>query len=257
MTGRSLPMDQLQRLKQVRSVAAVVGFDHGKMRETDFVAMPQMGAEKKLKRPLLGTAGADTFLYSASRVHWPGNLLAPSGPAAVGLPALVRQFTAAMSTRGISLDELCKAFGEELEIVGDWAADAHWPTLVATLPVNDAARGRKIAEALTSAKSPVRSGRAAMKQRDRVARSRSVVWFGAPRHCHSDTMMMGRTLARRGCADRSAADGRVGEERDFRVQPPPARRPSICRCRLLCERADAAARPLLMGAAFYRSRDDS
>ena len=60
-------MDQLQRLKQVRSVAAVVGFDHGKMRETDFVAMPQVGAKEKLKRTLLGTAGAATFLYSASR----------------------------------------------------------------------------------------------------------------------------------------------------------------------------------------------
>ena len=138
MTGQSLPMDQLQRLKQVRSVAAVVGFDHGKMRETDFVAMPQVGAKEKLKRPLLGTAGADTFLYSASRVHWSDNLLAPSAPAAVGLPALVRQFIAAMSARGISLDELRTAFGEEFEIVGDWPADAQWPTLVAALPVNDA-----------------------------------------------------------------------------------------------------------------------
>src|SRR4029077_7268229 len=104
----------------------------------------------KLKRPLLGTAGAATFLYSASRVHWSDNLLAPSAPAAVGLPALVRQFITAMSARGISLDELRAAFGEEFEIVGDWPANAQWPTLVAALPVNDAARGRKIAEALTS-----------------------------------------------------------------------------------------------------------
>ena len=88
MTGQSLPMDQLQRLKQVRSVAAAVGFDHGKMRETDFVAMPQVGAEEKLKRPLLGTAGADTFLYSASRVHWSDDLLAQSAPAAVGLAGI-------------------------------------------------------------------------------------------------------------------------------------------------------------------------
>jgi len=86
------------------------------MRETDFVAMPQVGAAEKLKRPLLGTAGAATFLYSASRVHWSDDLLAPSAPAAVGLPALVRQFIAAMSARGISLDELRTAFGEEFEI---------------------------------------------------------------------------------------------------------------------------------------------
>ena len=39
---------------------------------------------------------------------------------------------------------ICReAFGEELEIVGDWPADARWPTLQATLPVKDAARARK------------------------------------------------------------------------------------------------------------------
>ena len=36
MTGQSFSMDQLQRLKQVRSVAGAFGFDQGKMRETAF-----------------------------------------------------------------------------------------------------------------------------------------------------------------------------------------------------------------------------
>ena len=102
MTGQSLPMDQLQRLRQVQSVAAAIGFENGKMRETDFVAMPQVSAEKKLQRPMLGAAGTNTFLYSDSRVHWSDNLLASSAPAAVGLPALVQQFTAAMRARGIA-----------------------------------------------------------------------------------------------------------------------------------------------------------
>ena len=95
------------------------------MHETDFVAMPRVGAEEKLKRPLLGTAGADTFLLlgvAHSLVRQPPR---PVGSGAVGLPAVLRQFIAAMSARGISLDELRKAFGEEFEIVGDWPADAH------------------------------------------------------------------------------------------------------------------------------------
>ena len=112
--------------------------------------MPRVGEEKKLQRRMLGVAGANTFFYSDSRIHWSDNLLASSAPAAVGLPALVQQFTAAMKARGISTEDLRQAFGEELEIAGDWTPDAHWPALIATLPVKDAARARKIVDALTS-----------------------------------------------------------------------------------------------------------
>jgi hypothetical protein len=261
MTEQSLPMDQLQRLKQVRSVAAAVGFEHGKMCETDFVAMPQLGAEKKLRRPLLGTAGADTFLYSASRVHWSDNLFAPSGPAAVGLSALVRQFTAAMSTRGILLDELRKAFGEELEIVGDWAADAHWPTLVATLPVNDAARGRKIVEALTSVEI---AGATWARSDENGVTVYSTQPFGGfvpvrPAVAVSDTMMMVGSDAGAVAATLSRVARPTGELeksaifRDASAQVPPADAAfNYVDTRLFYERADAAARPLLlMGAAFY------
>lgn len=261
MTGQSLPMDQLQRLKQVRSVAAAVGFDHGKMRETDFVAMPQVGAEEKLKRPLLGTAGTNTFLYSASRVHWSDNLLAPSAPAAVGLPALVRQFIAAMSARGISLDELRAAFGEEFEIVGDWPADAQWPTLVATLPVKDAARGRKIAEALTSVEI---AGAAWTRSDENGGTVYSVQPFSGfvpvrPAIAVSETIMMvgSDTGAVEAMLSRIAQPAGELEKsaifRDAAAQVPPADSAfNYVDTRLFYERADAAARPLLlMGAAFY------
>jgi hypothetical protein len=46
MTGQSLPLNQLERLGQVQSVASAIGFDNGKMRETDYVVMPRLGAEK-------------------------------------------------------------------------------------------------------------------------------------------------------------------------------------------------------------------
>ena len=261
MTGRSLPMDQLQRLKQVRSVAAVVGFDHGKMRETDFVAMPQVGAKEKLKRPLLGTAGADTFLYSASRVHWSDNLLAPSAPAAVGLPALVRQFIAAMSARGISLDELRTAFGEEFEIVGDWPADAQWPTLVAAVPVNDVARGRKIAEALTSVEI---AGAAWTRSDKNGATLYSLRSFGgfvpvSPTIAVSERMMLAGsdTGAVETALSRVAQPAGELEKsaifRDATGQVPPADSAfNYVDTRLFYERADAAARSLLlMGAALY------
>ncbi len=55
-------------------MAAALGFDHGKMRETDFVAMPRVGTEDKLARPLLATAGAEhVSLFGVANVHWPDN----------------------------------------------------------------------------------------------------------------------------------------------------------------------------------------
>ncbi len=220
MTGQSLPMDQLQRLRQVQSVASAMGFENGKMRETDFVAMPQVSAGKKLQRPLLGAAGTNTFLYSNSRIRWSDNLLAPASPAAVGLPALVQQFITGMKARGISLEDLRPAFGEELEIVGDWPGDARWPTLLATLPVSDVARAKKIAEALTSveiAGTPLDAD--GEKWRDLL--QRAALWrirAGSPCDCGFGEIHMRRFRFRSGGngagPPRSAAPG-IGEERAF------------------------------------------
>ncbi len=260
MTGQSLPMDQLQRLRQVQSLAATIGFDHGKMRETDFVAMPRVGEEKKLSGPLLGAAGTNTFLYSASRVHWSDNLLASSAPAAVGLPALVQQFTGAMKTRGISLEDLRQAFGQELEIIGDWPADSHWPTLLATLPVKDGARARKIADALTS----VEIGGAAWVRSEHDG----ATFYGAqpfgfvPIHpaiavSEKFIFVASDELAVTGALGRMAQPAGELEKsatfHDVAAKVPKADSAfNYVDARLLYERADAAARPLLlMGATFY------
>jgi hypothetical protein len=261
MTGQSLPMNQLERLKQVRSVAATLGFDHGRMRETDFVAMPQVGAEEKLARRSLAVAGANTFLYSASRIHWPENIFSPSAPAAVGMPAILQQLTDALTARGMALNDLREAFGEELEIVGDWPTDARWPTLQATLPVKDMARARKIAEALTS----VELAGAAWTRREKDgATVYSVQPFGgfvplSPAIAVSDKMMFaGSDVAALEAAITTVA--RPGGEleksatfRDAGRQVPAADSAfNYVDTRLLFERADAAVRPLLlMSATFY------
>lgn len=261
LTGQSLAMDQLKRFNQVQSVAAAVGFDHGQMRETDFVAMPQVSAESKLEHPLLGTAGANTFLYSDSRVHWSDNLLAGSAPAAFGLPALVQQFTAATKARGISLEDLRQAFGEELEIVGDWPANSHWPTLIATLPVNDVGRAKKIAEALAS----VEIGGAPWNRSDEngaifyqaqpfagfipinpaIALSEKLMFAG------SDAAALKAAMAR---VTRPAGElAKSTVFRDAAAQVPAAESAfAYVDTRLVYERIDAAVRPLLlMSATVY------
>jgi len=150
MTGQALPMDQLNRLKAVRTVTTSLGFDHGKMHETDFVAMPLMGADKELERRLLGVADTNTFFYSVARISWPENMFSPTATGAVGLPAALQQVTATLKARGISESDLREAFGDELEVIGSWSMDARLPTLQVTLPVKDPGRARKLAEALTS-----------------------------------------------------------------------------------------------------------
>ena len=261
MTGQSLPMDQLQRLRQVQSVAAAIGFENGKMRETDFVAMPRVSAEKKLQRPMLGAAGTDTFLYSDSRVHWTDNLLASSAPAAVGLPALVQQFTSAMKARGITLEDMRQAFGEELEIVGDWPPDAHWPSLIATLPVRDVARARKIADALTSVDI---AGAPWTRTEQNGATFYSAQPFGGlvpihPAIAVSEKFMCAGSdaeLVEKAFARGTQLAGELEKSATFHdasIRVPVADSAfNYVDARLLYERIDAAARPLLlMGATFY------
>ncbi len=261
MTGQSLPMEQLRRLRQVQSVAAALGFEQGKMRETDFVAMPQVSAGKKLQRPLLGAAGTNTFLYSNSRVHWSENLLASAAPAAVGLPALVQQFTAEMKARGIALEDLRQAFGEELEIVGDWPGDARWPTLLATLPISDGARARKIAEALTAVEI---GGTSWTRTEQNGATFYSVQPFGGfvPVHpaiavsdkflcAGSDIGQVKSAVARLGQPPRELEKSATFHDAVIRV-PVGDSAFNYVDTRLLYERVDAAVRPLLlMGATLY------
>jgi len=261
LTGQSLVTNQLAQLKQVRSMAAALGFDHGKMRETDFVGMPRVGAEEKLARRSLAAAGANTFLYSASQIHWPENASSPSTPAAGRMPAILQQLMNAMTARGMALNDLREAFGEELEIVGDWPTDARWPTLQATLPVKDAARVRKIAEALTS----VEIAGAAWTRREKDgAIVYSLQPLGgliplSPAIAVSDKMMCAGSDAAAVEAAVATVARPAGELeksalfRDAANQvPEPDSGFNYVDTRLLFERADAAVRPLLlMSATFY------
>ena len=150
LTGQSLPVGQLRRLKSVRSVATALGFDGASMRETDFIAMPRAGSEKRLARPLFSTASTETIYYSVSRMQWPDQLFSPPKTGNADLDEMFRQLSATLTGHGVRLADLRAAFGEELEMMAQWPAGANWPTCVATLPVVDGPRARKIVEAVTS-----------------------------------------------------------------------------------------------------------
>jgi hypothetical protein len=120
------------------------------MRETDFVAMPRAGLTKEMARPLLGAAGTDTVFYSASLMQWPDGIFSPASALGGGFSTLLNQLNAAFASHGVSTDDLPIAFDEEIETMANWPAEAHFPTMVASLRVRDSDRARKIVEALTS-----------------------------------------------------------------------------------------------------------
>jgi hypothetical protein len=261
MAGQSLPAAQLERLKSVRRVAVALGFEHGKMRETDFVEMPRVGTDKKLTRPLLATARADTFFYSVSRMSWPDNVFSPATPAASGLSALIRQFSLGLASRGISTDDLRPAFGEQLEMTGAWQENARWPTFLAALPVIDLGRARKIAEAVTSveiAGTPwtrtERNGAtiySAQPFGDAVKLSATIAVSDKMMFLGSDTGAVEAALA--GPTEPTGELERSAIFRDAATQVSAGDSAfNYVDTRLLFERANAAIRPLLiMGAAVY------
>ena len=164
MAGQSIPPRQLEMLKSIRSVTGAIGFDRGKMRETDFVAMPRVGQAKKLARAVLGAAGTDTLFYSASQIQWPDQVVSPASVMSGGFSTLLNQLSAGFKTHGVTMDDLPAAFGSQFEAICSWPAEARFPTLIATLPIADAARARKIVDGLTS--QPVGSGEWTHEEKD-------------------------------------------------------------------------------------------
>ena len=261
MTGQSFSADQLQRLKQVRSVAGAFGFDQGKMREAVFIATPRQGPALKLMRPSLASAGPNTFFYSASLMHWAETWLPPSASSRADLPAIIQELANALAARGISAADLQKTFSEEVELIGDWPPDTRWPVLLMTLPVKDGGRARKIADALTSVEV---AGAAWTRNEKAGVTYYNVQPFGgfvplSPAIAVSEKMMVaGSDAAAVEAAMAKTADsaGALDKSASFREAaarlPAPDGAFAYADTRLLFERADAALRPLLlMSATFY------
>ena len=261
MTGQSLSTEQLQRLKQVQSVAGAFGFDHGKMREAEFMTMPRQEPSQKITRASLALASTNTFLYSASLMRWPEQWNLPTAPAGGGLLAMMKNVADALASRGISQDDLRAAFGNELEIIGAWSPETRWPTVVATLPVKDGARARKIADALSSIEV---AGEPWTRSEKNGATYYSAQPFGgfiplSPAVAISaESLIAGSDSAaiNAALAKTPPPPGELRKSATFRESS--ARLPTAesafnyLDARLLFERVDAALRPLLlMSATFY------
>ncbi len=259
ITGQSpLLSTQLQRLQRVSSVSGTLGFDQGKMREAVFVAIPREGPGQVLSRPSLATASSNTFFYSATLAHGLANWRLPSSSV---VPALFRQLGEKLAEQGISEEDLRAAFGDELELMGEWPPETHWPTLVATIPVKDAVRARKIADALAAVELPAATWTRTEKDgatyyassglggfvpiTPMIAVSERIFIVG------SDGAAVEAAMARKPPAVGELQKTAAFREATSRV-PAAGSAFNYIDSRLLFERADAALRPLLlMSATIY------
>ncbi len=138
-------------LEQLRSVCGATRFDDGKIHDMFFVGIPKLAQNASLTQSSVGLGTKDTFFYLAT-------VLNPEKFAALNQTGVGAPFTGwlqtlfdAASRNGVTVDDWKTAFELELGSLADWPATAHWPSLIATLPVKDPARANKIVGALTPA----------------------------------------------------------------------------------------------------------
>jgi hypothetical protein len=143
--------DQLAAIRQIHSICAATSFDAGKIRDTIFVGMPKLLDAGDLTRASLAIATKDTFLYAAGFLNLTKPMPLPGTAGALGWMGGLQRITNALSLQGITLESWNGAFGPEFSWVGDWPANSHWPSLVATLPVKDQAKANKILSIITTA----------------------------------------------------------------------------------------------------------
>jgi hypothetical protein len=70
--------------------------------------------------------------------------------AGVGWLGGVKGIIDSLSANGITLEEWKAAFGSEVGMIGSWAPNAQWPSLVAAMPVRDSTKANRIVTMITN-----------------------------------------------------------------------------------------------------------
>ena len=138
---------KLSGLEQVRSICGTMQFENGKIHDLLFVGMPKLEQDGALTRSSLTLGTKETFFYLSMLLNLGEKIEALNQAPGIGLS--VQKFFQALSDNAITAEDWKAAFGSEFGALADWPSSAHWPSLVLTLPVLDAAKAGKIVEAAT------------------------------------------------------------------------------------------------------------
>jgi hypothetical protein len=134
-------------LERMRCIAGSIRFDNGKIHDVLFLGMPKLEHEAMVTRSSVSLGTKETFFYLSMLLNL-GDKIDILNQAATFAGTKVFQ---ALVDSGITADDWKAAFGLELASLADWPSSAHWPSLLLTLPVTDAAKAGKITDALIRA----------------------------------------------------------------------------------------------------------
>jgi hypothetical protein len=134
-------------LERMRCIAGSIRFDNGKIHDVLFLGMPKLEREATVTRSSVSLGTKETFFYLSMLLNL-GERIDTLNQAAAFAGTKVFQ---ALVDSGITADDWKAAFGLELASLADWPSSAHWPSLLLTLPVTDAAKAGKITDALIRA----------------------------------------------------------------------------------------------------------
>ncbi len=134
-------------LEKMRCIAGSMRFDNGKIHDLLYLGMPKLEHESKLTRSSLSLGTKETFFYLSMLLNLGEKIDTLNQAAAFAGTKLFQ----ALAEGGITADDWKAAFGLELASLADWPSSAHWPSLLLTLPVLDAAKAGKITDALVRA----------------------------------------------------------------------------------------------------------
>ena len=145
---RSTPTpSETTMLEKMRCIAGSIRFDDGKMHDVLFLGMPKLQNEATVTRSSVSLGTTETFFYLSMLLNL-GEKIDTLNQAAAFAGTKVFQ---ALVDSGITADDWKAAFGLDLASLADWPSSAHWPSLLLTLPVTDAAKAGKITDALIRA----------------------------------------------------------------------------------------------------------
>ena len=242
-------------LEKMRCITGSMRFENGKIHDVLFLGMPKLEQNTTLTRSSLSLGTKETFFYLAMLLNL-GERMDTLNQAAAFAGTKIFQ---ALSDSGITAADWKAAFGIEVGSLADWPLSAHWPSLLVTLPVTDAAKAGQIVETLLRAEEDG-SWTATQKDGVRYFSKQSAASFIAitPTIALSDRIlivglnpMSVEEAIKRGGSSPSDLTESQAYKAAARLLPPPTNFFAYVDTAQLYSRLDASLRPMLLMAAAF------
>jgi len=242
-------------LEKMHCITGSMRFENGKIHDVFYMGMPKLEQNMTLTRSSLSLGTKETFLYLAMLLNL-GERMDTLNQAATFAGTKTFQ---ALSDSGITAADWKAAFGTELGSLAQWPSNAHWPSLLVTLPVTDATKAAKIVQALVRADE---DGSWTPTEKDgvRYFSKQSAASFVAitPTIALSDRNLIGgldptsveEAMKRAGGASSELAESPTYKGAD-RLLPAPTNFFAYIDTAQLYSRLDASLRPMLLMAAAF------